>query len=170
VFDGLVFDAHYFREKVAEYRQRKREQRERVRQMLAQARSGSIQPLPLELGTIPGLAVALDSLTAGQDMLLTWQPRGGFDLTRYQSHVQAHIGAVALTLDEIPPLSADARLDRIWRFIAIIFLAHAGLIEAWQDGPVVMVMQREADGEGQDVPGDIEDVNGVKGSLGRVEA
>jgi hypothetical protein len=38
LFDGLVFDTDYFRQKMVESRQRKREQRERVRQMLAEIR------------------------------------------------------------------------------------------------------------------------------------
>lgn len=36
VFDGLVFDANYFGQRMAEHRRRRREQRERVRQMLAE--------------------------------------------------------------------------------------------------------------------------------------
>ena len=60
-------------------------------------------------------------------------PRDPFDLTRYQAHVQAHIRPIA-NLEQIPPLSEDRRKDRVWRFIAIIFLAHAGLIDIWQNG------------------------------------
>ena len=77
---------------------------------------------------------------------------------------------IALSLDEIPPLNKDSRSDRIWRFIALIFLDHAGILHAWQDGPTIMVIQREANGERQDVPGDLEDLDGIEGSLGRVEA
>jgi len=39
LFDGLAFDAEYFRQKMTESRQRKRELRERVREMLAESRS-----------------------------------------------------------------------------------------------------------------------------------
>jgi hypothetical protein len=49
-------------------------------------------------------------------------PRSGFNLKRYESHVQAHIQPVAVDWEQIPPLSKDARIDRVWRFIAIIFL------------------------------------------------
>ena len=37
LFDGLVFEAEYFRQKVMESRQRKKEQRVRVRQMLEES-------------------------------------------------------------------------------------------------------------------------------------
>ena len=53
-------------------------------------------------------------------------PPAAFDLSRYQAHVQAHIRPIPVSLEQIPPLSENRRLDRIWRFIAIIFLAHAG--------------------------------------------
>jgi len=39
LFDGHVFDPGYFRQRMAESRQRKQKQRERVRQMLAESRS-----------------------------------------------------------------------------------------------------------------------------------
>jgi len=101
---------------------------------------------------------------------LTWQPEAGFDLKRYQSHVEAHIRDLPVGLDEIPSLTEDARRDLIWRFVAIIFMAHAGLVDVWQEGSTIWVMRHEADRERQDVPGDLEDADGVEGPLGRAEA
>lgn len=170
LFHSVAFDSEYFRQKMAEHRARKREQRERVRRLLAESRSSPIEPRPMDLEAIPGLIEALNNLTAGAQGPTAWQTHSDFDLARYEGHIQAHIGPIALTLDEIPPLGENARLDRIWRFIAIIFLAHAGLIEAWQDGPDVMVMQRETNREGQDVSGDLEDLDGVERPVGRIEA
>ena len=51
--------------------------------------------------------------------------------------MSAYISQGPLSLEDIPPLSEDARNDRIWRFIALIFLAHAGVIDIWQDGPTM---------------------------------
>ncbi|HOW71361.1 MAG TPA: hypothetical protein PKY77_12225 [Phycisphaerae bacterium] len=67
LFDGLVFDAEYFRQKMAESRERKRELRERVRQMLAQGRSPAIQPEPIDLAAMPSLLEALDGLVRAED-------------------------------------------------------------------------------------------------------
>ncbi|MCK4342532.1 MAG: hypothetical protein KAY37_12505 [Phycisphaerae bacterium] len=169
LFDGLVFDADYFRRKMGEHRQRRAEQRERIRQVLAEGRSGVLTPPPADLSTVPGLADALNSLTGGMQLPLTYQPREGFDLKRYQAHLQAHIQPFAMSLDEIPPLGEDARIDRVWRFITIIFLAHAGIIEVWQDGQTVMLKQYETNPEGPHVPGDVEEIDGVEGLVGRVE-
>ena len=88
-------------------------------------------------------------------------------MRRYQSHLQAHTGQVAVEFEQIPVLmQEDLRLDRIWRFIAAIFMANAGLMQVDQHGPTLMVRQCEADGKGQDVSGELERVDGVKGLVG----
>ncbi|MBU0717179.1 MAG: hypothetical protein KJ749_02940 [Planctomycetes bacterium] len=169
LFDGLVFDADYFRRKMGEHRQRRAEQRERVRQMLAENRSGVLTPPAADLGAVPGLADALNRLTGGMKTPLAYLPCDGFDLNRYQAHIRAHIRPFAMSLDEIPPLGENARNDRVWRFITIIFLAHARIIEIWQDGQTVMLKQYETNREGPHVPGDVEEIDGVEGLVGRVE-
>ena len=92
-----------------------------------------------------GLADALNRLVAGSPVDPEMYVCEGFDLSRYESHVQAQLEPFPIMFDQIPPLSDDARLDRIWRFIAIIFMANAGLIEIQQEGLEIMVMHRETD-------------------------
>jgi len=156
LFDGLAFDAEYFRQKVVESRQRKHAKREQIRKLLAESRSDVIQPPPADLESMPTLAEALNALTQGLEPSLSLQPSDGFNLKRYQSHIQAHLQPFPITLADIPPLSENLRKDRIWRFIAIIFLAHAGVVEIWQDGQDIMVRKNETDTKGQGVPGDLE--------------
>jgi len=101
LFDGLIFDGEYFRQKMIESRQRRKEQRERVREMLAESRSG--------------------------DLSLEYADLGG-----------------------------NLRKDLIWRLIAVIFLAHAGVADVLQDGQEIMVMRHEADGAcGKDQQGEV---------------
>ena len=170
LFDGLVFDADYFRQKMAESRERKKQLREQVREMLAASRSGALNLPEAELSSIPGLADALDGLVIGPPEAFPWEPAKGFDLKRYESHIQAHIRDFPICLDDVPPLAGSARKDRIWRFIAIIFLAHFGLIDVWQDGQEIMVMKHETDGEGQDISGDPEEADGLEGYPRGIEA
>lgn len=169
LFDGLVFDAEYFRRKMAEHRERKKQHRQRVREMLAQCRSGRLDLPAADLSLSPGLVEALNGLTDLAEYG-TWQPQTKFDLRRYQSHVQAHIGEFPMSLEEIPPLGEDARRDRIWRFVAIVFLAHIGAIRIWQEGPSVMVSKHDVDTEGPDLPGDVEGTGGYQRALGGIEA
>jgi len=55
LFDGIVFNPDYFRQKMSESRQRKKQQRERVRQMLAESRSANLQLAQVDLDAMPGL-------------------------------------------------------------------------------------------------------------------
>ena len=143
LFDGLVFDRDYFRTKMLESRQRKSTLRESVRQMLAEGRS---DPLALEAGdlnSVPGLVEALNSLTSGleESILVEWKEK--FDMNRYQDHVREYIGTEPVNLREIPPLIENLRLDLIWRFIAIIFLAQTGGIEVQQEKEEILVAKVE---------------------------
>ena len=170
LFDGLAFDAEYFRQKMTESRQRKRELRERVRKMLAESRSPHLDAMPADLDAIPGLMDALNGLVAGTTEVVPFYPCTGFDLKRYQSHVEVHLRDFPIGLGDIPSLTEDARRDLIWRFVAIIFMAHAGLVDVWQEGTTILVMKHEANGEGQGISRDLEDADGVEGPLGRAEA
>ena len=171
LFDGLVFNAEYFRAKMAEHRQQKKDRRDRVRQMLAECRSQPLDiPTTLDFDSVPGLLDALNMMTSEAVECFAQEKRETFDLKQYQDCVRAHLSETPVSLDDIPALIDDTRQDRIWRFIAIIFLAHAGVIDIWQDGSTIMVMKHETDREGQDVFGSAEDPDGVERPLGRVEA
>jgi len=89
-FEGIAFDVEYFRQKMTEHRRRRKEQRERVRRMLAESRSGHIWPGAIDLASVPGLQDALDSLALGSVATGHWAPQKAFDLKRYQTHLQAH--------------------------------------------------------------------------------
>ena len=170
LFDGLVFDPDYFRRRMAESRQRKQQQRERVRQMLAETRSADLPLGMADLSSVPGLVDALNALTAGVDEALVVESRCEFDLKRYESHIQAHIRDSPVSLTDIPPVSDHPKKDLIWRFIAVIFLSHAGTVDLWQEGQAIMVKKHEANRERQDVPGELEEADGVERPVGPIEA
>ena len=170
LFDSMVFDADYFRQKMSESRQRKKQQHERVRQMLAESRSAAL-PLPsVDLNSVPGLVDALNGLTAGLEAAFAAESRDEFDLKRYETHIKDHIQQFPMNLLDIPPLSEDARKDLIWRFIAVIFLSHTGIVDLWQDEQDIMVIKHETDTEGQGVFGELEEADRIERPLGRVEA
>ncbi len=156
LFDGLVFDSEYFREKMAESRQRREDLRQQIRDMLASSRSLPMTPVFTDLGDAPGLVEALNGLTMDLPSSdLPW-PRRDFDLSRYQNHLQAHIGPMTVTFDQLPLLSGNQRQDRIWRFVALLFMAQAGIVDLWQEGSIIMVKQHDSDTEGPGVSGETE--------------
>jgi len=139
VFDGPVFDREYFRERMAESRKRKAERREAIQKELLDSRSMPLDAPAAELESIPGLMAALNDLVGVADVA-AWLPLcKGFDLNRYQKHLLAHLGRWAVDFDDIPALEENPRLDRVWRFVTIVFMAHGGLIEIEQDGADIML-------------------------------
>jgi len=162
VFDACVFDAEYFRERMAQSRAHSRQRREEFRAAALENRSAVLAPLAAGLESVPGLLEALNGLV-GSTELAAWAPlvQCGFDLNRYQAHVEAHLGAIELDFSEIPALEENPRLDRIWRFITLIFMAHAGRIELRQDGTDITVIRRGTDREGQGVSADPETADGI---------
>ena len=163
LFDGLVFDRQYFKVRMAESRQRKKERIERVREMLAQSRSDTLPLEAMDLNAAPGLLEALNNLTAMTEADFEITSRDKFDLKRYESHIQAHIQDFAINLYEIPPLIENPRKDLIWRFIAVIFLAHTGIVDIWQEGSDIMVRKHVTYTEGCSIPGEIEEPDGLQG-------
>lgn len=97
----------------------------------------------MDLTAVPGLLEALNELTSVPE-LAAWAPLiQGFDLERYEAYLDVHIGAHERRFDDLPPLDDNPRLDRIWRFIAIIFMAHAGRIRIRQRGPEILVVRSD---------------------------
>lgn len=143
----------------------------RIKQMLAESRSGALPLGRADLNTVPGLLDALNALTAGFDESFVIESRDRFDLKRYEAHIQAHIQDFPISLEEIPPIREEnARKDRIWRFIATIFLAHAGTIDIWQDEQESMVMKHATNRERQELFGELEEPDEVEGPMSRAES
>lgn len=155
--DDLAFDREYFRQRMAESRERAREARmRRIGELLANRSGPLLTTEPIELTAVPGLTEALDgfvSLPIPLDLLQRFARRGDFDLRGYERHILAHTGTFASRFDAVPPLIEDLRKDRIFRFIAVIFLAHAGQLDVWQEADNILVRKRETHEQGQGVPG-----------------
>ncbi len=115
---------------MAESRQRKKEQRERVQQMLEESRSADLPLGAVDFTTVPGLLDALNGLTAGLDTVFVVESRDEFDLKRYETHIQDHIqdfpkNPIGIIKQE-PPFG----------FPFLIFLTHKFLTSFSQDGSI----------------------------------
>jgi hypothetical protein len=124
---------------MAESRQRKKQQRQRVQQLLEECRSEPLAIDALDLNSIPGLIDALNDLTTGIEGLVLSESKSKFDLNRYQQHIKSYLDTEPKDFRAIPPLIENLRLDLIWRFIAAIFLDHAGVINICQQGRNILV-------------------------------
>jgi hypothetical protein len=135
-FDVKVFDAEYFRDRMAESRNRKREKVEKIKALLANSRSPVLKPdidpptaVPVEI------AAALNSVLA-QSMPALCDASSGprCDLNAYRSHLLRRVTGCVVEFDGISPLIEDARADRAFRFMAAVFMENDGILEIADDG------------------------------------
>lgn len=127
LFDERLFDQAYFREMMAESRARARQKKEEVRRLLAESRSGAMvlleEPAP---AVLPSLFADLDSfLEFNRSMAaeaLATSP--AFRLDQYRGHLRSVLSRDSKLFSDIAPLNDNSRLDQVWRFITLIFMAH----------------------------------------------
>ena len=165
LFDGLVFDRDYYRKKMEETRQRKKQLKQREQTMLAESRSEAATLEAADLNSVSGLIEALNGLTSGIDTKLLLQLKNQFDLSQYQQHVLKHIDEIPMDIRDIPELIKNRRRDLIYRFVAAIFLAHDGKIDIEQEGEKLWV-KTHVDRQGQTISGEIEGTDQIQRPLG----
>ena len=149
LFDAVVYNAEYFREKMAQSRERRHEQHLQAREdqaVRAWQRSASVvgdQAIDLEQSV--GLVDALNALVAGTPPeTLTWV-REAFDLAAYEQHILSAIGfGENWNLVGIRALRPPKdRLEVVRLFIACLFLEHAGLVTLTQEQDIIWVRRCE---------------------------
>jgi len=130
--------------------------------MLAECRSEPLSPHSADLNSVPGLIEALNNLTEDLGTSVPVELKNQFDLSLYQKHITSHLTTQPTELADIPPIIEDQRLDLIWKFIAAIFLDHAGLVNLSQQGRAIWVIKID-DRERQDISGNTEEADGLEG-------
>ncbi len=140
LFDGRAFDPAYFREKMAASRQRRQARREQLRALLAGTRSPAVELGPAEADGLAALQTALDALTRTLPPTDTRPKTSDFDLHRYETHVRQACAHGEVKLTAIARLIEDPRRDLVYRFIALVFLAHAGVVRIRQTGRDILVI------------------------------
>lgn len=142
--DSAVFAPTYFRDMMRESRERKQEEVNRIREMLAISRSSAYfpddPPIPDDLNDMGEalshfLGSATDSCEAGTDATPL------FDIDRYRHHIRELILGCVVDFEGVSSLLDDVRLDRVFRFIAVVFMDHSGelRIEQGSRGRITLV-------------------------------
>lgn len=127
-----------------ESRQRKREEVEKLRHLLLEARSPPYWPEaepvldnPAEFDEdLEGFIAPLPASQAKERLV-----RPFFDLQAYRRHLLDRVQGCVVQFEGVSALVQDARLDRVYRFITAVFLDHEGLldIEQQHDGTITLV-------------------------------
>lgn len=151
LFDERVFDKDYFREMMRDSRERARQKREEIRLLLMKSRSG-----PLVVADLPGLE-EVPGLVDALDLFVSTGPKTSpqplvdddiFDMDQYRRVLLQAMTDYSIWFDALPRVSANARLDRVRRFITLVYLEQEGLVDLVQYGERIVVTRHEADIEG----------------------
>jgi hypothetical protein len=145
LFDERLFDTTYFREMMQESRRRAKEKRDEVKRILAESRSDT---LPLmedpDLDSIPGLIQDLNAFIQDNPIELAqvaFDTQSQFNMDDYRQHILSTLGWSETLFSTIDPFTEDARLDRVWRFITLIFMENDGEIELTQYGNDIVIQR-----------------------------
>ena len=143
LFDERLFDSAYFAERMRESRERKQTRRQEITEMLASSRSGAlcITDIP-EIESVAGLASDLDLFVDSMpDVTLSaFQGRDTFRMADYRQAILDDVPAGCLIrFNGMRALCDDARLDRIRRFITLVFMEQAREVELLQEDHDIMV-------------------------------
>ena len=135
-FDERVFNSTYFREMMRESRKRRKEKIEAIQELLLNSRSPPLDSN--EEPTLEGLPdfqsdldrfISLPSTTEAAPAI----DRLHFEMSTYRAHIQGILSGCIVHFEGVRALLDDLRLDRIYRFITIIFMQHEGEIEITQE-------------------------------------
>ena len=143
-FDERVFNNEYFREMMRESRERRKEEVEKLRNLLLDARSPPYWPEaePL-LEDAAQFEQDLEGFVAPMPIAETTDvsSRPYFDLQVYRRHLLDRVQGCVVRFEGVSALVQDNRLDRVYRFITAVFLDHEGLldIEQQSDGTITLV-------------------------------
>ena len=145
LFDERLFDRAYFREMMQKSRSRAKEKREEVRRLLAESRSG-VLPLMEEpcIDSVPGLIKDLNdfiregSIGMGE---FAFDPERSFRMDHYREHILSILGWDSMLFSNMTPLTEDSHLDKIWRFITLIYMENDREVELTQHGSDLRVQR-----------------------------
>ena len=153
LFDEKIFDKEYFCEMMQASRERARKKKEAIRRLLADSRSEELVLTEApNLEHIPGLLDALGAfIGSGAIVLAAFHDfQHAFDIEAYRRHILKYLSWDATPFSQFPMLQTHHRLDRVYRFITLVFMDHAGEVSLHQEegGLFVQRVYHEAYNQG----------------------
>jgi len=144
VFDEKIFDSTYFREMMIESRNRKKRKRVEMRRLLAESRSDvlAFSEIP-DLESISGMLDDLNGFIQHADHT----PKHNFDIENnfsmddYRDHILSVLTWNSMLFSNIAPLTDDCRIDRVRRFITLVFMQNDQEVELTQDAHDIRVQK-----------------------------
>ena len=143
LFDEIIFDNEYFREKMRLSREQRGRERAESQTFLRAERSGSLSLFDVvDLNTVPGLLTDLDDLVGArsiEERPQDWERN--LSIEDYRRHIVNLLDS-EMTFSSISPLFPDERRDKVYRFISLIFMEQDREIRLSQYGEDILVERR----------------------------
>jgi hypothetical protein len=141
LFDERLFDKAYFREMMQESRERAKTRREEIRRLLAGSRSDPLVLMETPcIHSIPGLAEDLnDFIGTKVEGFIAFETKSDFRMEDYRNHILSVLQMGRRRFSAISPLLEDCRMDKVWRFVTLIFMEQDLEIHLTQYGPDILV-------------------------------
>lgn len=144
LFDERVFDATYFRERMAESRERRRKEHEELSRLMAREQSGILQMMDLPADEVMAeLFTELDSFVG--------MPEASFDVFRevndfsfdtYRDALRHALAGCMRRFDALPALDTNLRTDRARRFVTLVYMEHDREVVLHQRAKDILVIPR----------------------------
>jgi len=143
LFDEIIFDSEYFREKMRLSREQRRREQAETRAILRAERSGTLSTFDeVDLEAIPGLVADLDGLVGArsiEERPQDWERNPSIE--DYRRHIVNLLDA-EIVFSSISPLFPEERRDKVYRFISLIFMEQDREVRLSQYGEDILVERR----------------------------
>jgi hypothetical protein len=143
LFDERIFDKAYFQEMMRESRQRSKSKKEELKRILANSRSDVLQLSDNpDLESVPGLVGDLNAFVQAESdgaNQTVFVEKPHFSMDDYRNHINSILTWDGIPFSEIVPLIDDIRIDRIWRFITLIYMQQDREVNLTQRGKNILV-------------------------------
>ncbi len=143
LFDEVLFDSEYFREKMRLSREQRRREQAETRVILRAERSGTLSIFDeVDLNALPGLMADLDGLIGAKntdERVQEWE--NSLTLNDYRLHIVGLLQTEVL-FSSIVPLISEERRDKVYRFISLIFMEQDREVMLSQYGEDILVERR----------------------------
>ena len=85
-----------------------------------------------------GQALAEGSIAMGE---FAFDPERSFRMDHYREHIMSILGWDSMLFSNMTPLTEDSHLDKIWRFITLIYMENDREVELTQHGSDLRVQR-----------------------------
>ncbi len=137
LFDERVFDKSYFRQMMKECRDKARKRQAEIKRFMIQSRSRTLELMDEPfLGNVPGLVEALDNFVQSQNGSCDdymCESKVSFHMDGYRTHIMNYLDWGKKLFSSFLPIQENHRLDRIWRFVTLIFMQQEGEVKLTQN-------------------------------------